>query len=175
MGITSNEQILIVIIIGIIVIFFIYNRSEDFLTNTEAVNNIASLYNASNLTATNISATGNLSAQNINTTGISVKNPAGKVYFHTYDPGNGPVVQFQDSTLMANDINVGNINTSGKISDVITPHLKVVDSGNSIYLQTYNLGQGPVVQFANSTIFANDIRAGKIDATSLWVNGRQIA
>jgi hypothetical protein len=58
MNFTSNQQILICIIIAIIIIFLFYNRSEDFATSTEAVNNLASLYNSSNLTATNINATG---------------------------------------------------------------------------------------------------------------------
>jgi hypothetical protein len=58
--ISSNQQILICIIIGIVIIFFLYNRSEGFVTSTEAVNNIASLYNTGNLTATNISATGGI-------------------------------------------------------------------------------------------------------------------
>jgi hypothetical protein len=61
MKFTSNEQILICIIIGIIVIFVLYNQSEGFATNTEAINNLASLYNNGTLTATNISATGTVS------------------------------------------------------------------------------------------------------------------
>jgi hypothetical protein len=60
--ITSNQQILICIIIGIIFIFLFYKQSENFATNTEAINNIASLYNAANLTATNINATGSVNA-----------------------------------------------------------------------------------------------------------------
>jgi|688.fasta_scaffold2215855_1 hypothetical protein len=71
--ITSKHQILIGIIIGIIIIFFLYNRSEDFttpssttpLSATEACQNIASVYNAGTLSATNINATGTLTAPNI--------------------------------------------------------------------------------------------------------------
>jgi hypothetical protein len=64
--ISSNYQILIVIIIGIIIIFLFYNSSENFTTTpssttsllaTEACQNVASVYNAENLTASNIIGT----------------------------------------------------------------------------------------------------------------------
>jgi hypothetical protein len=76
--ISSKQQILIVAIIGIIIIFFLYNRSEGFVTNTEAINNIASLYNASNLTATNVNATANISTPNLNATTLNVSGVGDK-------------------------------------------------------------------------------------------------
>jgi hypothetical protein len=41
-----------------VILFLLYNKAENFVTNTEAINNIASLYNTGNLTANNINATG---------------------------------------------------------------------------------------------------------------------
>jgi hypothetical protein len=75
--VSSNKQIVICIIIGIIIIFLFYNRSENFttpssttpLSATEACQNVASMYNQNNITATNITATGNLGAGTISTTG----------------------------------------------------------------------------------------------------------
>jgi hypothetical protein len=71
--ISSNQQILIVIIIGIIIIFFLYNRSEGFVTNTEAIQNIASLYNTGNLTGTNITATGDIKGLDLSTRDIKAR------------------------------------------------------------------------------------------------------
>jgi hypothetical protein len=86
MSISSNHQILIIIIIGIIVIVFLYNRSEGFnsLSATEAVNNIASLYNTGTLTATNISATGDVNATGLNmTVGPPTGTNPNQWIFHT--------------------------------------------------------------------------------------------
>jgi hypothetical protein len=64
--ISSNQQILIVIIIGIVIIFLLYNRSEDFATTSESIANLASMYNASTLTANNINTTDTINAKLIN-------------------------------------------------------------------------------------------------------------
>jgi hypothetical protein len=69
MNISSNQQILICIIIGIIIIFLFYKQSEGFATNTEAIQNITSLYNKDNLTATNIIATGSMWTTDITANG----------------------------------------------------------------------------------------------------------
>jgi hypothetical protein len=75
MNFTSNQQILICIIIGIIIIFLFYKQSENFATSTEALNNIASLYNTGNLTATNINATGSMGTTNLTASGyVSADN-----------------------------------------------------------------------------------------------------
>lgn len=63
-------KIYIVIIICVLLILISYHLTEyERMTNTEAVQAIASLYNSANLTSTNITATGNLSSGNITTTG----------------------------------------------------------------------------------------------------------
>jgi hypothetical protein len=67
--ISSNQQILIVIVIGIVIIFLLSNRSEDFATTSESIANLASMYNASKLTANDIKAT-NLNVANIQVTDI---------------------------------------------------------------------------------------------------------
>jgi hypothetical protein len=92
-----------------------YKHSENFVTNTEAISNLASLYNAGTLTATNLTATGDIKA-----TGIRISNSAGKNYFNTFDNGQGPTVQVLGSlrTIDLNsdgNINSGNINSAGDI------------------------------------------------------------
>jgi hypothetical protein len=80
--VSSNKEIIICIIIGIIIIFLFYNRSENFttpfsttpLSATEACQNVASMYNQNNITATNITATGNLGAGTISATNITATN-----------------------------------------------------------------------------------------------------
>jgi len=67
--ISSNQQILIVIVIAIVIIFLLSNRSEDFATTSESIANLASMYNASKLTANDIKAT-NLNVANIQVTDI---------------------------------------------------------------------------------------------------------
>jgi microcystin-dependent protein len=57
MNININMNLIIIIIILIIV--FNYNTSEYFATDIEAVANVASLYNTSNFTVSNITATQN--------------------------------------------------------------------------------------------------------------------
>jgi hypothetical protein len=59
----TKNTITWIIVCGIIifVIYLSFKKAEDFGTNTEAINNIASVYNNGTLTATNINATGTLS------------------------------------------------------------------------------------------------------------------
>jgi hypothetical protein len=114
MSISSNQQILICIIIGIIVIFFLYNRSEDFAPSTESVNIISSLYNAANLTATNIKVTGDISS-----TGTTHFTGMGTDTWFPFTDGKnyirGPL-QIDETTTYEKDITVdGKITTRDKI------------------------------------------------------------
>ena len=75
----SNTCIIIIVLI-LIVIFIYFRNTENFVTNTEAINNIASLYNAANLTATNINATGTINTPSTIYAGIvksSLSRPEG--------------------------------------------------------------------------------------------------
>jgi hypothetical protein len=111
MSISSNQQILICIIIGIIVIFFLYNRSEGFATSTEAVTNISSLYNAANLTATNIKVNGDIAS-----TGTAHFTGMGTDTWFPFTDGKnyirGPL-QINGPTNHATDITVDGKITSG--------------------------------------------------------------
>jgi hypothetical protein len=71
--ISSNQQILIVIVIGIVIIFLLYNRSEDFATTSESIANLASMYNASTIKATNLNVTDILNAKTMYTDIIDAK------------------------------------------------------------------------------------------------------
>jgi hypothetical protein len=145
MKFTSNEQILICIIIGmsIIIIFLLYNKSEGFnsIFATEAINNIASMYNKDTLTATNI-----------NTAGINVRDPSTGARFFYTDPtgrsGSGPQL------VIPAFLNTSNIVTTSLTADNIKSN-GYVEAGSFNTL-------GPV-------------KAGCIDASEIWVNGQKIA
>jgi hypothetical protein len=144
--ISSNQQILIVIVIGIIIIFLLSNRSEGFATSTEAVNNISSLYNASNLTATNINATNNIAATgsmwttNLAATGsiwTTDLNTTGKIKLGANLPvtiDNGP------GTPDAGNISWP-VGSGGKfkIGPVGNPILQISPTGVSQVLPTFNV------------------------------------
>jgi hypothetical protein len=173
--------------------------STDGSSSSEAIQNIASVYNNNNLKVTNISATGGLSAGSVNTgklysSDIVVTDPAGKIYFQTYNPGNGNIVQFRDSNIAANDVGCYNLNAGGAItaSGAITGNdlisrgsistidlnasgaikatgINISNSAGNNYFKTFDIGQGPTVQ-VNATLSTN-----RINASELWVNGRKIA
>jgi hypothetical protein len=150
MNFTSNQQILICIIIAIIIIFLFYNRSEDFVTNTEAINNLASLYNSSNLTATNINATGNINATTIQTpTHINI-NPDGVINAAGFVCGKsvlGVSTNSSNAAPNSGDISWGdgsgwrlNLGKSG------SPTMQIYDNGG--------------VNVTNSVHVGNNVRAG---------------
>jgi hypothetical protein len=119
MSISSNQQILICIIIGIIVIFFLYKQSEGFATSTEAINNISSMYNADTLTANSLKV-GGISFGN-NHSAISFGN--GEGYGLSIGKKGAPTISIFDNnwidtrgTLTAGDIAATNIRVAGTLT-----------------------------------------------------------
>jgi hypothetical protein len=68
----------------LIIIFLLYKQSENFVTNTEAINNIVSMYNDGTLTATNITTTDTVNSKNINANVMQVIGPDGALWTNNW-------------------------------------------------------------------------------------------
>jgi hypothetical protein len=117
----TNTTIWIVIIIVIlIVIFFCYNKTENFATSTEAVNNISSMYNSSDLTATNINATNSMSSPGLYAASITGKNVniQGDITGQNINAtASMSSPNFYGTAITGKDVNIqGSINGDGNIS-----------------------------------------------------------
>jgi hypothetical protein len=70
----NNIAWIIIIVVVLLIIYIYFRNTENFATNTEAIENIASLYNSANLTATTINATKDINATTMNATTINATN-----------------------------------------------------------------------------------------------------
>ena len=102
-----NKQLVLFIILILIIITILYNTNEYFTTDTEALANIASLYNSGNFTLTNASITNDL-----NVNGLLTASGDAKMNSNVYIEGNA---QMNKNLIVNGDTNLNkNITIGGQ-------------------------------------------------------------